>query len=64
MQSRYKAFLNHGNPNDEDLPYWTPATASDVHPILLGGSGEAPTGTCDPSFWGAQVEYDYQYYNH
>ena len=63
IQSSYKAFLNNGNPNGDGLPKWTPATSSDVHPLLLGGSGEAPVGACTPSFWGAQVKYDYQVYN-
>ena len=63
MQSRYKSFLHNGDPNVNGLPNWTPATDSDVHPVVLGGSGEARIGACSPSFWGAKVDYDYQYYN-
>jgi carboxylesterase type B len=65
MQRRYKAFLHNGNPNPStvnqpSLPRWEPATSSNVHPLNLGSSGEAPVGACDPSFWGQQVPYDYQ----
>ncbi|KAJ3515728.1 hypothetical protein NLJ89_g1571 [Agrocybe chaxingu] len=62
MQQRYKAFLSNGNPNTVGVASWTAATATDVHPILLGGSGEAMLGACDPSFWGSGVQYDYQFY--
>ncbi|KAJ7633008.1 alpha/beta-hydrolase [Roridomyces roridus] len=65
MQARYKAFLATGSPNAAGYSTWTPATTSDVHAHQLGGSssapsGEIPAGACDPSFWGAQVQYDYQ----
>jgi carboxylesterase type B len=63
MQQRYKQFLSSGNPNSQGLPNWAPATSSNVHPQLLGSSGEAPVGACDPSFWGQAVQYDYQVYN-
>ncbi|KAF6764023.1 crystal protein [Ephemerocybe angulata] len=63
VQQRYKAFLNNGNPNVAGLPNWAPATTTDVHSIRLGGTGEAPIGACDPTFWGSTVDYDYQYYN-
>jgi hypothetical protein len=63
IQKRYKAFLANGNPNVAGVATWTPATATNVHPILLGGSGEATVGACDPNFWGSSVQYDYQFYN-
>ncbi|TFK38938.1 alpha/beta-hydrolase [Crucibulum laeve] len=63
MQKRYKAFLANGNPNAAGVPTWTAVAASDVHALQLGGSGEAPIGACDPSFWGQGVQYDYQFYS-
>jgi hypothetical protein len=60
MQKRYKAFLSTDNPNVAGVPKWTPATTTNVNAILLGGNGQAPIGACDPSFWGAAVQYDYQ----
>ncbi|KAF8205748.1 alpha/beta-hydrolase [Mycena galopus ATCC 62051] len=64
MQSRYKAFLTTGSPNVAGLIPWTAATTTDVHAHQLGGtpspSGEVAIGACDPSFWGAAVDYDYQ----
>ncbi|KIM49371.1 hypothetical protein M413DRAFT_438559 [Hebeloma cylindrosporum] len=63
IQKRYKAFLANNNPNVAGVATWTPATPTDVHPILLGGSGEATVGACVPSFWGSSVQYDYQIYN-
>lgn len=63
MQKHYKAFLNNGNPNAAGLPTWAPATSSNVHPLRLGGTGEASVGACDPSFWGSAAQYDYQFYN-
>ncbi|KAF9527033.1 Alpha/Beta hydrolase protein [Crepidotus variabilis] len=62
-QSRYKNFLANGNPNPSGLSAWPAATSSNVHPKLLGGTGEATVGACDPSFWGSSVQYDYQYYH-
>ncbi|KAF5393340.1 hypothetical protein D9757_000568 [Collybiopsis confluens] len=61
-QARYKAFLLTGSPNVPAYPPWTRATPSNVHAFNLGGSGEVPVGSCDPSFWGAAVPYDYQVY--
>lgn len=60
MQKRYKAFLSTGDPNASGLATWTPATTSDVHALNLGGTSAIPVGACDPSFWGAAVQYDYQ----
>jgi len=60
MQKRYKAFLSNGTPNAAGVPSWTRATSTNVHPLLLGGSGEAVVAACDPSFWGQAVQYDYQ----
>ncbi|KAJ7461542.1 alpha/beta-hydrolase [Mycena latifolia] len=66
MQARYKAFLTTGSPNVAGLSVWSAATTSSVHAHQLGGtpspSGEVPPGACDPSFWGAAVDYDYQVY--
>lgn len=63
MQKRYKAFLTNGNPNVAGVASWAAATSSDVHSILLGGSGETAVGACEPDFWGSTVQYDYQFYN-
>jgi carboxylesterase type B len=64
MQARYKAFLTTGSPNAAGLSPWTAATTTNVHAHQLGGtptpSGEVPAGACDPAFWGAAVDYDYQ----
>jgi hypothetical protein len=60
MQKRYAGFLNTGNPNANSLPNWAAATSTNVHPKLLGSSGEAVVGACDPGFWGSSVQYDYQ----
>ncbi|PSS37407.1 hypothetical protein PHLCEN_2v743 [Hermanssonia centrifuga] len=60
MQARYKAFMNTGNPNVAGHANWQLATASDVHALTLGGSGEVAAGGCDPSFFGDVVQYDYQ----
>ncbi|KAJ3744994.1 alpha/beta-hydrolase [Lentinula detonsa] len=60
MQARYKAFMLTGSPNVPAYPPWAEATSSDVHALNLGGSGEVAAGSCDPSFWGAAVPYDYQ----
>ncbi|KAJ7197881.1 alpha/beta-hydrolase [Mycena rebaudengoi] len=56
------AFLTTGNPNAPGLSVWAPATSTNVHAQQLGASGEVPAGACDPSFWGAAVQYDYQVY--
>jgi len=63
VQGRYKAFLGSSNPNAAGLATWKPATKSDVRAIKLGASGTVPVGACDPSFWGASVEFDYQLFN-
>ncbi|KAJ3556644.1 hypothetical protein NM688_g1915 [Phlebia brevispora] len=63
MQARYKAFLLTGNPNVAGHATWNLATSSDVHSLVLGGSGEFPDGGCEPSFFGEAVLYDYQRYN-
>ncbi|KAJ7112387.1 alpha/beta-hydrolase [Mycena crocata] len=66
MQTRYKAFLTTGSPNAAGLSVWSAATTGSVHAHQLGGtpspSGEVPVGACDPAFWGAAVDYDYQVY--
>ncbi|KAF7291362.1 Carboxylic ester hydrolase [Mycena indigotica] len=61
IQMRYRAFLNTGAPNVPGLPQWAPATTTDVHAYVLG-NGTVPVAACDPSFWGAAVQYDYQFY--
>ncbi|TFK42464.1 Alpha/Beta hydrolase protein [Crucibulum laeve] len=63
IQKYYKAFLATGNPNTSGAPTWSAATTSDVHALQLGGSGEVPVGACVPTFWGQDVEYDYQFFN-
>ncbi|KAF9013942.1 Alpha/Beta hydrolase protein [Cyathus striatus] len=63
MQQRYRAFLSTGNPNTSGVPTWTAAGSSDVHPLVLGGSGEVAVGACTPSFWGSEVQYDYQFFS-
>lgn len=60
MQARYKSFLTTGNPNVAGHATWNLATSTNVHALTLGGSGEFPNGGCDPSFFGAAVQYDYQ----
>ncbi|KAJ6525506.1 alpha/beta-hydrolase [Mycena vulgaris] len=64
MQARYKAFLTTGSPNAAGLSVWSAATTGNVHAHQLGGtpspSGEVLPGACDPAFWGAAVQYDYQ----
>ncbi|TFY71877.1 hypothetical protein EVG20_g1138 [Dentipellis fragilis] len=62
MQARYSAFLHTGNPNPSGskLAQWGAATSSNIPALLLGGSGQADIGTCDPSYWGEEVQYDYQ----
>jgi hypothetical protein len=64
IQSRYKAFLANGNPNAHNVhSTWTPASASNINLLLLGGSGEEPVGACTPDFWGKTALYDYQFFN-
>jgi len=65
VQSRYKAFVDTGNPNPSDSKFaqWSPATTSTIPALLLGGEGDAPVGACDPGFWGKAVQYDYQVFD-
>lgn len=64
MQARYGAFFRTGNPNPSgsSLQSWQASGTSNVNAVLLGGSGLAPVGACDPSYWGEAVQYDYQVY--
>ncbi|KXN92182.1 Crystal protein [Leucoagaricus sp. SymC.cos] len=62
MQTRYRAFLNTGNPNTPNLPNWPKAGTSSVNAIQLGAPGSITVGACEPSFWGQAVQYDYQFY--
>ncbi|KAJ6617382.1 alpha/beta-hydrolase [Mycena sp. CBHHK59/15] len=67
MQMRFKAFMNRGNPNVPGLTPWAPATSTNANTIELGvkttSSGLAPIDACNPNFWGAAVQYDYQFYD-
>jgi hypothetical protein len=63
MQKRYQAFLATGNPNVAGVPTWTAAGTTDVHPLVLGGSGEVAVGACVPTFWGQNATYDYQFFD-
>ncbi|KAG6862055.1 hypothetical protein C0995_007185 [Termitomyces sp. Mi166 len=63
MQRRYKAFIDTGNPNVAGLSTWTAATASNVNALPLGGTDPVVVGACYPSFWGHDVQYDYQVYD-
>ncbi|KAH8117062.1 alpha/beta-hydrolase [Phellopilus nigrolimitatus] len=60
IQARYRAFLSGGNPNTAGYANWKAVSGSTTNAILLGTSGEATVGACDPSFWGSAVLYDYQ----
>ncbi|TFK30055.1 crystal protein [Coprinopsis marcescibilis] len=62
MQQWYKSFLQNNSPNAPGLPNWPAATSSDPRAIVLGGTGSPSAGACDPAFWGAQAEYDYQFF--
>ncbi|KAJ7057293.1 alpha beta-hydrolase [Mycena amicta] len=66
IQARYRAFLETDNPNPTlPLPameQWLPATASNINALALGGNTTVDVGACDPAFWGAAVQYDYQFY--
>ncbi|KAJ7051502.1 alpha beta-hydrolase [Mycena amicta] len=66
IQARYRAFLETDNPNPSlPLPameQWLPATASNINALALGGNTTVDVGACDPAFWGAAVQYDYQFY--
>jgi carboxylesterase type B len=63
VQARIRAFVHSGVPNAPGYAAWAPAGTSDVHAIELGKNGTAvPVGACTPTFWGAEVEYDYQVY--
>ncbi|KAL0568075.1 hypothetical protein V5O48_013919 [Marasmius crinis-equi] len=63
VQGRYKAFLQNGNPNAGGLSQWSESSTTDVHALNLGGVGTIATASCDPSFWGGAVPFDYQIYN-
>jgi carboxylesterase type B len=63
MQARYKAFLNNGNPNAPGFEQWTAAGTSNVNAKNLGAPGLADIGSCDPSYWGQAVQYDYQVFD-
>lgn len=63
VQARYKAFLRGGDPNVSGYTRWMVATPQDVHALRFGGSGEVSQGACDPAFWGAAVQYDYQLFD-
>ncbi|KAF9070875.1 Alpha/Beta hydrolase protein [Rhodocollybia butyracea] len=63
MQARYKEFMLTGSPNVPAYPPWYEATSSNVNALNLGGSGEVAVGSCEPSFWGESVPYDYQIFN-
>ncbi|KAJ7609893.1 alpha/beta-hydrolase [Roridomyces roridus] len=62
IQARYKAFLATNDPNVDGLDNWEPAMSSDVHAMQFGAPGEVPVLACDPAFWGAAVQYDYQFF--
>ncbi|KAJ7681563.1 Alpha/Beta hydrolase protein [Mycena rosella] len=67
MQARYRVFIQTGNPNAPGLEPWAAATTSDVHARELGikttPSGDDPIRACTPAFWGAAVQYDYQFFD-
>jgi carboxylesterase type B len=65
MQARYSTFMRTGNPNPSDSSYatWSAVSGTDVPALLLGGSGTASIGACQPSFWGVDPQYDYQVYD-
>lgn len=61
IQERYASFLAGGTPNSQGLENWTPVSGNTTNTIALGGNGGLiAVGACDPSFWGAAVQYDYQ----
>ncbi|KAG8712136.1 hypothetical protein FRC11_000948 [Ceratobasidium sp. 423] len=64
IQSRYSSFIRSGVPNPSSGSYatWAQSGSTDVAALKLGGTGTRPAEACDPSFWGAQVQYDYQVY--
>ncbi|KAF5373884.1 hypothetical protein D9758_000858 [Tetrapyrgos nigripes] len=65
MQARYKGFLASGDVNAGTSPSverWDAAGSVDVKAKVLGETGLVDVGSCDPGFWGKQVEYDYQVY--
>ncbi|TDL24934.1 alpha/beta-hydrolase [Rickenella mellea] len=63
IQARYKNFLSANDINPSGMATWAPATTTDVHARVLGGTGEAPVNACTPTFWGATPQYDYQVFN-
>ncbi|KAK7467492.1 hypothetical protein VKT23_004545 [Stygiomarasmius scandens] len=62
MQARYKMFLSTGNPNAPAFEPWQEAGSADVKAKSLGAAGLVEVGSCEPDFWGVEVEYDYQVY--
>ncbi|KAJ1309162.1 hypothetical protein OPQ81_004833 [Rhizoctonia solani] len=64
IQARYSSFIRSGVPNPSSGSYatWTQSGNTDVAALKLGGTGTRAPEACDPSFWGAQVPYDYQVY--
>ncbi|CEL63797.1 Carboxylesterase 1D OS=Mus musculus GN=Ces1d PE=1 SV=1 [Rhizoctonia solani AG-1 IB] len=64
IQSRYSSFVRSGNPNPSSSSYatWAQSGNTDVAALKLGGTGNRAPEACDPTFWGAQVLYDYQVY--
>ncbi|KIJ44282.1 hypothetical protein M422DRAFT_47374 [Sphaerobolus stellatus SS14] len=63
LQARYKAFVRTSNPNASGFKNWPAASSSDPKTINLGGTAAIDIGGCVPSFWGQQVEFDYQVNN-
>ncbi|KAJ7075607.1 alpha/beta-hydrolase [Mycena belliarum] len=67
VQARYKMFLRTGSPNAPGLEPWPAATTTTIPARELGvqtsATGVDPVGACSPSFWGAAVQYDYQFFN-
>ncbi|KAJ7463707.1 alpha beta-hydrolase [Mycena latifolia] len=67
MQMRYRMFLRNGSPNVPGLELWPAATTLNIAAKELGiqttGNGADPIGACTPTFWGAAVQYDYQFYD-
>ncbi|KAF8582262.1 alpha/beta-hydrolase [Ramaria rubella] len=60
IQARYAAFVRTGNPNAAGYSQWNPASTNDAETLNLGGPGSIAVGACVPTFWGEQVEFDYQ----
>jgi hypothetical protein len=60
IQARWKGFIKSSSPQATGYPNWVATTSSNPHVLLLGGSGEDAVGACDPTFWGQQVQFDWQ----